>query len=237
MWDTVYNAITGVDSDIAARAGIGDAWDKVAEDMWNGRMQSVIQFFGGPSAEMIGTIPGAFQKAALYAKAEQFDQLTPEQFGEMGLDLARSMSTMSMLAKVYWANKTGYLIDQKTGGPIAEASKMDEISLVLGIPLRVEREHIDEILTEEQRADLVREYAKEVSLYRRNAARALETGDDKEYNYWARMASGRMAAFDPLMRQEITAEVGRIVKNVAPEHQTIITNIRRRTGLQPEGEP
>lgn len=236
LFDTLLYLNTGSDTDVADRAGIGAAWGHFFSDMANGRMESVLQFAGGPTGEILDSGYQTLNKIALYYRAQQVDTLGPEQFALIAMDLGKFMQTMTTAQKEYWMMKTGYLQDLKTGQPIVPATTQDEMLVALGIPLRVERERFDFLNDEESRADLARETGKTLSMFDRNAMAALQNGDDRGFTYWSNMAAGLMQVYrdDPRLQQEIVQQSYQLDKQIIPEWDQMMSRIQKNTGIQQE---
>lgn len=237
-WNTMYDGMTGADTDFAERAGSGAGWQRIWDEVFStGHGQSIFQVMGGASGEEIGAVWTNLGHMTDYFKAEQVDPLDAETFKLIGGDLMDNISSLRHAHRMYSMMRYGFLKDPKTGQPVMDDTTADAWAAGLGIPLRKSVEKFEISKELEDNDNDAQDLAVLIEKNRRAAFQALNDGDMKQFDYYEKMSTGLLAPYrdKPLFQQRVLYFANQNEKKSIDEWQGIKARLFQRTGNTPRG--
>lgn len=237
-WNTMYDGMTGADTDFAERAGSGAGWQRIWDEVFStGHGQSIFQVMGGASGEEIGAVWTNLGHMTDYFKAEQVDPLDAETFKLIGGDLMDNISSLRHAHRMYSMMRYGFLKDPKTGQPVMDDTTADAWAAGLGIPLRKSVEKFEISKELEDNDNDAQDLAVLIEKNRRAAFQALNDGDMKQFDYYEKMSTGLLAPYrdKPLFQQRVLYFANQNEKKSINEWQGIKARLFQRTGNTPRG--
>lgn len=237
FWDTLLYATTGMDTDFSSRAGQGKAWSDWFSKLSNGDLNSVLEFFAGPTGSVTGDMIDSIAKLTQYFRAEQIGEMGAPEWDLVTNELLKHVSSYNRAHKAYVIGKLGLIKDPKSGEVILAPEKLDAMAAALGIPLRQETERWELIAKYKDRDKWVQETAKELAAIRRSAFKALEDGDEVDAVHYERLATGIMQIYrdDPFLQDEISKETNKQLGYTEEQWGQLVDRIYQRTGKDVPG--
>lgn len=214
MLDEALFGTTGANVDTAARVGVGQAIEQMMQAVAGGTFEkSALELVAGPPGRTGWSMLETVGKAMEYFKYEQTNQLGKDDFWFALSTLGNTFASFNRYEAAYWAWKTGFLRDKRTGDAIVGVNDMEKVFIALGLqPIEV-REIFGNILDDNQKSQMAYKMAQQAVTWRNQALQAIEDGDEqtaqelysKAQNYFAPIRETDPYMFDEILR--ITSEI------------------------------
>lgn len=238
--DSVIHGFTGADTDLASRAGFGDALNKsILNPFANGTQNPFLQMLGGPVVETGNVLLDKVGHFVTYMKAEQSDDISADQFAMAFRDALPLIQGFKYDQKAYWAWKYKNIFDQKTGQPILQngTTTSDIVTQALGIPNVWETDKNYYFQKQDEREQTIKDVAQQIAKVRREEFDAIQKGDQPRMNHMSNIVRVLMQPYrdQPLMSQQIAKQATEYMTKgyTGSQQEQIINREYKNTGYIP----
>lgn len=220
MLDTWLYKATGADVATADRVGVGSAIKQLMQSVSGGTFEkSALELAAGPPGRTAMSMLETVSTVLEYFRYEQVEDLGREDF-YLGLSmLGNNFAAFNRYEAAYYAWKTGFLLDKRTGRAVVEVNDSEVLAIALGIQPFEVGERYNMILTDDEKSMMAYKMGQQLVKIRRQAIQALEDGDLILQRNINRQVATFMMPFrdDPYM----TKEISRVVQELEGDSGTL----------------